>query len=58
MSLYYELLQYEVRLKTIAFGLLKGGKSDWGHSERWVGDELKTNDKFTHEVCVWCIVIQ
>ena len=34
------LLQYEVRLKTIAQRLLGGKKKNWHHADRWIGDEL------------------
>lgn len=32
--------QYEVRLKTIAYTLLGGRKTQWHFNERWIGDEL------------------
>jgi len=37
---FFSLLQYEVRLKTIAQVLVGGKKRNWHHADRWIGDEL------------------
>jgi len=38
-------LQYEMRLKTIAYTLLGGKKREWRFQERWIGDELSIPEK-------------
>ena len=36
----HTILQFEVRMKTVAMTILQGRKKNWRFQDRWLGDEL------------------